>query len=357
MVPGSRISVLLIIIFILSLGLIITLTPRTEAIYKTNSYLYPNIIQVLDNVSTIDITNNSKKLSFKKNNDEVWEIINDGNFPAQMNLVNDLLLGVAYLKIIEQKTADPNLYSLLHVDDIKAENPDTIAVTLKDPANKYLVNLLVGKREQQAIIGSPAKTEQLYVRKAGDRQSWLVEGTIPISLEFKDWVNQPLLPINANDIRKIAISNNYSKTPMVIFKENADGNFYIKDNNRKQSITTIQADNNLVHMLSHLEYHNATLYNNVAHNWRPNLKIDIDIVNNFKLHIELAKIKQRICARVFTISSVDAQGSDGDPSNKLNKVNEISKMWVFQVSDDIYNLVNKSQLELINALNGVEQVS
>ena len=116
---GKRISVLLVLLFILILGVIEISTPRTENIYKSNTELYPNIIDELDNVSTININNKDKSLLFIKNSEGGWEINNNNNFPAQMNLVNDLLLGLAYLKKIEQKTKDPKLYPLLHVDDIK----------------------------------------------------------------------------------------------------------------------------------------------------------------------------------------------------------------------------------------------
>lgn len=349
MILGKQISVLLITTVVLILGLIITSTPRTETIYKNSAELYPNIINELDKVSSIDINGKDKKLSFKKNNDGDWEIISNGSFPAQMNLVNDLLLGVADLKIIEQKTKDPKLYSLLQVDDLKNENSNAISMILKDPNDNILVNLLVGKKERQAIVGS--KLEQLYVRKNGDLQSWLVEGFLPISLEFKDWVNQPLIPITANDIRKIIISNSYSKTPLVIYKENHAGDFYIKEGtDKKPNITAIQQNNSLVHMLSNMEYHHVTTYGEVSHHWQPNLKIEIDTIHDFKLKIELAKIKQRICARVLASFVGDKDAINSASGNKIDRVNEFSESWIFHISDDIYNLVNKPQKELVNLL-------
>ena len=62
---------------------------------------------------------------------------------------------------------------------LKRKKSRAISITLKDSTNKILVNLLVGRRGRQAIVGT--KIQQLYVRKKGDRQSWLVEGYIPIS--------------------------------------------------------------------------------------------------------------------------------------------------------------------------------
>ena len=212
---GKRISVLIVLLFILILGVIMVSTPRTENIYKNVVELYPNIIDELDKVSTINLNNQEKTLLLKKNNEGSWEISNSDNFPAQMNLVNDLLLGVAYLKKIEQKTKDPKLYPLLHVDDPKTENSHAIAMTLKDPTDKVLVNLLVGKRGKHSIVD--IKLQQLYVRKKGDCQSWLVEGYLPVSLEFKDWVIQPLLPITAKDVRKITITNNHTRKNPIVF--------------------------------------------------------------------------------------------------------------------------------------------
>jgi len=345
-----RISVLIIIIFILTLGLIITSTPRTEVIYNANVTLYPDIINVLDKVSNINLQNKEKTLSFKKNNTGDWEIINKDNFPAQMNLVNDLLLGVANLKVIEQKTKDPKLYSLLQVDDVTNENSNAIAMTLKDLNDNILVNLLVGKRERQTILGS--KAEQLYIRKDGDPQSWLVEGNLPVSLEFKDWVNQPLLPITANDIQKIIISNNYSKDPVVIYKETNDGDFYVKETTEKiATITPIQQNNILIHKLSNIEYYHVIGYDKLSTKWQPSLKLEIHTAHKFNIKIEMCKTKKHIYARVL-VSFVGDDKNIQDPIryNKLNKINAFSELWLFHISDEIYNLVNQSQQDLVTAL-------
>lgn len=344
---GKRISVLIVLLFVLILGVIIVSTPRTENIYKNSMELYPNIISELDRVSVININNKDKSLLFKKNNDGGWEISNNNNFPAQMNLVNDLLLGIAYLKKIEQKTKDPKLYSLLHVDDVKDEKSLAIAMTLKDSTNKVLVNLLVGKRGRQSVIGN--KQQQLYVRKKGERQSWLVEGYLPISLEFKDWVYQPLLPVLANEIHKITIYNNHTrKIPIILLKEKEDGNFYIKDESKKT--TLIQPNNSLINLLSNLEYNHAISYKEMVGHWRPNLTIEIETIHNFKLHIEIAKIKQAVYARVFASVVDNKHNNNVQQTDKFNTINEFSKSWLFQISGDIYSLANKPQKELVEFL-------
>ena len=308
----------------------------------------------LEKINSIEIKSNTQGLQFSKDQTGIWQINSNANFPAQANLVNELLSGVAYLKIIEKKTKDPSLYSLLNVNDLNNKKSNAILLSFKDTDKGVVANLLVGKQSRAGPAGT--KQKQVYVRKQGEKQSYLVEGALPISLEFKDWVNQPLLPILADDINKIIINNNPNKLAVILYKDKEQVVFHIKENktNKKnKSINkkiVIESDNAFIYGIRNLEYHNAFLYKNFFARWRPTSKIDIEMKHNFSFRIEFAKLRKQVYARIF-VKIIDKEKNIPDSHTLLfDKISKYSELLVFQIPDEIYNIINRPRNEMFESL-------
>ena len=348
MMIRKQTSALLIITLVLALTIILKSTPRTNSIYQHNTTLYPNMLKKLTRVASVNIQGYNHSLLFRKNNLAGWEIVSNANFPARINLINDLLLGVAYLKIIEQKTQNQKLYCLLDLEDAQSKPSNAIAITLKDQNNKVLANLLVGKKK--TITNFTGSTEQIYVRKKGQDQCWLVEGNLPTSLEFKDWVQQPLLPITAEDINKISIANDKIKTPIAISKAVGTNKFVLDPTsvNGKNKPIIIQQNNALLYLLTKLENLDALPFQDFSATWQASVKITLDIVDGSHINLEFAKINQHCFARVLVHPHDANKAIPGN--NKLEYLVDANDKWIFQIAEEIFDLTCSSEQDLIKAL-------
>ncbi len=109
-----------------------------------------------------------------------------GGFPARADRVKAMLLGLAGLEAEEPRTALPKWHGALGLV-APEELGRAVRITLYDRADgRERAALLVGKRPPAAgaVLGRGA----IYVRRAGENQSWLARGALPLRPQIADWL-------------------------------------------------------------------------------------------------------------------------------------------------------------------------
>lgn len=163
---------------------------------------FPDLIDAINDVSSIDVQTADASFSLERTNDG-WTLANKGGYPAEAEPVRKLLIGVAELNKLEPKTDNPERWFKLGVEDVAPEATSK-KVTLEDASGNQLASLLVGK--PRASQGG-RRIKQLYVRRAGDNQSWLVEGEVDIKATGKDWLQKEIYSIPQSRIQAIEIEH------------------------------------------------------------------------------------------------------------------------------------------------------
>ncbi len=85
--------------------------------------------------------------------------------------IRRIVLALADMTLVEPKTAKPDLYPRLEVED-PGKGKSTL-VTIKDKSGAALARLIVGKQRYDRLGEG---NDGVYVRKPGDPQSWLARG-------------------------------------------------------------------------------------------------------------------------------------------------------------------------------------
>jgi hypothetical protein len=142
-----------------------------------------------------DVRGDGKTTLVRRNG--VWLAEQKYDYPADPGKVKTVLFGLAALRYAEPKTAKPALYSRLDVEDPGKKGSDAQLVTLSDASGKLLGEMIFGKRRYDIFGGG---NDGIYVRKPGEAQSWLANGSLTLPTGTLDWVDRMITMIKGDTI-------------------------------------------------------------------------------------------------------------------------------------------------------------
>jgi Domain of unknown function (DUF4340) len=120
-----------------------------------------------------------------------WLVAERG-YPADTGQVRKLLLDLSALRVEEQKTADPALYSKLGVEDPRG--PQSGSTGLDIELNAKTISLIVGKT---------SGTGAVFVRLAATPQSLLASPQLTPDADPRHWLDRAILDIAPDQIVEI----------------------------------------------------------------------------------------------------------------------------------------------------------
>ena len=154
--------------------------------------LIPGLMDKINNIEVISIEHGAKTNTFVR--DETangWQLMEANGYLADKERIRNVLIGLANLEKIEPKTALPEFYPDLQVEDNIDSKSKSYLVTLMNADGEQIVRLLVGKRTN----GIAWNGQGYLVRFPNDPQSWLVRGNIDVTGDMRSWLAVRLLPL------------------------------------------------------------------------------------------------------------------------------------------------------------------
>ncbi len=174
--------------------------PQTEV---EKAPLYADMLDNINNITTIRIQDDKYRTEIKRNGDQ-WLMMNRDGYPAIFNKVKDAVLSIARLQVLEGKTRNPELYTRLDVEGTEQQPGKSTLVSFTDQQGETLAALVVGKTRKG---NTPGQAPSLYVRKIGDEQSLLVEGSVNIPADPARWMSNLLFDIKSARISELLIQH------------------------------------------------------------------------------------------------------------------------------------------------------
>jgi hypothetical protein len=169
--------------------------PQTEV---TRSALSAGLLDKLNEVSRIELRGADNSTTLKRAKDQ-WTVANRDDFPAEPAAVKRLLLGLADLQIVEAKTSLPDSYARIGVADPGAGS-DSLGVELYGAKDDKLLALVVGHKREGG------QQSQRYVRRAGEAQSYLVNGKVEASADPITWLDARIVDVDTARVRQVVIT-------------------------------------------------------------------------------------------------------------------------------------------------------
>lgn len=164
--------------------------------------LFPGFADKVNDAAKVIVQTAKHKFTIERKGNG-WAVADKYDYPAKYDLVKQTLVGLAELKTIEAKTAEPSLYTRLEVEDVTSKDAKSAEITVEDAKGAKLASLILGKRH----FSRGADTEnQLYVRKVGEVRSWLAAGTLERNDDMKPWLDRELVTVARERVHEVTVT-------------------------------------------------------------------------------------------------------------------------------------------------------
>lgn len=173
-----------------------------------------------------------------------WGVAEKGGHPVDFERFRSSLSALSEARRVERKTALAEFYPRIGVEDVS--DPD---------AGGYLFELGYGGShpEDRFIVGNRAGTGMIYIRTAGDEQSWMVSADLSISDETRDWVDRDIIDLGSGEVRRVALDRGEGDRLEIAKQEQNDINFTPRDIPEGRELSYGSVANSIASALANVE--------------------------------------------------------------------------------------------------------
>jgi hypothetical protein len=191
-------------------------TVRTEAVV-IGQPVFPGIAQRLAEARSIEIRRHDGALTLALT-DGVWGLAERGGFPVRPDRVRELFAGLAELRLIEERTGNPELFSRLGLEDVTVAGGTSQLLTVKDGQGRVLAEAVLGRRRVRTAGNLP---EAIYIRRPGENRTYLAEGQLRADNDPMLWIEREILDIRRQRIAS-ATTQRAGAAPVRAVRRSAD---------------------------------------------------------------------------------------------------------------------------------------
>jgi uncharacterized protein DUF4340 len=153
--------------------------------------LLPSLASELNTVSSLTVRKGAAAPVTVHKQGEQWTVAERADYPADLPKLKKLLLALSDAKIREEKTSNPDSYAIIGVED--PSQPGATGTQIELTAQNGKLAVIVGK----------SAGEGTFVRRAGEKTSYIVEPGISVEAEPRYWIDTRLLDIPTDKIQSI----------------------------------------------------------------------------------------------------------------------------------------------------------
>jgi len=316
------------------------------AIDTKSKKLLPGFLKQREQVAVVIVQGHGKTLTLQRQNNGIWGILENSNYPVMTSKVDDLLFSLADLQVIEPKTAKPEFHEQLDVNDITDPQSNAVLITVQNLKGADIVKIYVGKRES-VRLGEEFQ-EHIFIRRAGEDQTWLVQGILPLSTDFKEWVEQPLLGIiDSDQVQRLSI-NAPSVSNIVISKATVEQEDFVIETAQIKATKghTLDLDtvNTLPFEVAELEFNNVLVSDAANLDWSNSIVATLDTFPGVQVALNVLKHENKVYAKVHATAAADASDT---VQNSVKTYNDSKQPWIFEISKQFYNTITVSNNDFV----------
>lgn len=171
---------------------------RATSAQETDAHLFADLMDQVNDVTSVSLDEPEGSVTVELREGE-WVMPSKAGMPATEAKVRQLVLRVAELEEGEAKTANPELYPRIGVED-PGQGAGSTLLTLSDSKGEPMASLILGKSEWRN------SKQMRYVRKAGEAQSWLVVFESDTSVDGAAWLEKELTRVDGSRVQSLVIT-------------------------------------------------------------------------------------------------------------------------------------------------------
>ncbi|HEV7285734.1 MAG TPA: DUF4340 domain-containing protein, partial [Kaistia sp.] len=148
-----------------------------------------------------------------------WVVAEKSDYPADFEKVRGTLLSLSQMRTVEPRTAKPELLSRLELDDVDAKDSKSVEV-VAGKGGDTVAAVLIGRWQ------ATGQDQGMFVRRAGEDQSWLVEGgNARPDKRVNQWLDRNIVNVDQRRVKSVTITHAGGDTVKIVKPNPAEGNY------------------------------------------------------------------------------------------------------------------------------------
>jgi hypothetical protein len=194
----SQRNVLILLVALVVLVGLVLIGQRTRAPATSSGALFlPSLEAAMGDIESVTITKANDETVVKLDRrPDGWVATSKHDYAADVGKLRQALQTLAEAHILEKKTADPELYSHLGVEDVKGDKAAGVAVALTAG----------GKPLPTIILGNAEGSKYRYVRRADEMQSYLIDKNPDFPRTVGQWLDARIIDIRSDRVERVTIT-------------------------------------------------------------------------------------------------------------------------------------------------------
>jgi hypothetical protein len=164
---------------------------------------FPKLVERINDVGAIEITTVDHRFTITGEGED-WGIEEKNGYSVKRETVRNFILEIAYLRLVEGKTALPERYGHLQVEDPTAEEAESRGIRILAGDGDALGAGVIGRRKFFLYVDGRGGT---YLRREGDERAWLAEGEVTFGRTPSDWLDRNVFELDAKQVKRYTIQH------------------------------------------------------------------------------------------------------------------------------------------------------
>ena len=160
--------------------------------------LVPGLEAALGEIERVTIVKaNNETVATLEKGPESWVVADKHGYAADAAKLRQALTALGEARILEQKTANAELYGRLGVEDMAGADAAGISIALEAP----------GRDLPTVILGNADGARYRYARRAGEAQSFLIDRNPDVPRATAQWVDSVIIDVRGERVREVTITH------------------------------------------------------------------------------------------------------------------------------------------------------
>lgn len=290
--------------------------------------LFPELKAQLNDIDTVTVSRaDDAEPVVLSNASGRWLVTNRDDYPADVAKIRNVLVAMADAKIVEVKTANPDLHDRLGLTSPNVEGSKGV-----------LINASNGDVEFSVIFGNVAQSSYRYARIADKPQTWLIDQNPDLPKSAGDWLLKELVDIDQTRIQQVTIAHSDGETIRISKESSDDSSFVVNDIPEGRELSYASVANGIAGALNDLTLEDV----------RRDQGSDDAVTTEFDTFDGLSvTVKSTKDGDESWISLSASPGEEN--SEEAAKINERVSGWQFRIADYKANLLVRRWEDILKA--------
>ncbi len=335
-----------VVAVVAAVGVLVT-QPEVSTVKAPDELVFPRLGPNMGQVARISITTGAGDSVLTRNETGNWIVPDIHDFPADDKKIENLLLGLAALRLSEAKTNRPQRYARLEVEDIVDEESKSRFIRLETEAGDVLAEGYIGKR-RFGIAGD--RDTGTYVRRIGDDRAWLAAGAVDGESKQRGWLQSVLVDMSRPDVKRVEMAP-FDGQPYAADKETREDEYFkLEGLLEGQEPKAESSGIGLARLLTEVRFDEVRPRADVPFPPEAIHVTNLTTFDGVKVTAELTEIEEKGWVNFSAAYVGDAADESEEAKAAREQVAEINRLtnsWSFQVPTYIYSRLTAPVTDLL----------